>query len=288
MYTEIFDDVLWGIHKEQLIKDCLVADFPGTNKWDKDNPIWDCNVYNKPTPKEGWKSPDIIRKAVDNLYLMVVKSAFGSKKYPEFVSRIYNAFYLAYEKGDFTRLLREVLARFTISKIAPKVTALQPSVFKSILEQSKIDIICGVYCPMAGFGGIIKGVQNYYKSIGLENVGFNNEVDLIEAYDINQNFCNYYGWKHRDILESKVSTDKIVVACPPFGKKTERWFGTPEEMYYDFHTWCKIIKDRIKAPNYILIGPEISDKKNRYKSGAKVSGLFIKKIGVSWYKEYSN
>lgn len=47
-------------------------------------------------------------------------------------------------------------------------------------------------------------------------------------------------------------------------------------------------RKRIKATNYILIGPEISDKKNRSKSGAKVSGLFIKKIGVSWYKEYSN
>ena len=89
------------------------------------------------------------------------------------------------------------------------------------------------------------------------------------------------------MLAQKITTDKVVVACPPFGNKTERWAGTPDDMYYDFHDWCKLIKEYIIAPNYILIGPELKGV-SKYASGIIPSGLFRKKYGIQWYPEYSN
>ena len=83
-----------------------------------------------------------------------------------------------------------------------------------------------------------------------------------------------------------ITTDKIVIACPPFGEKTERWTGTPDNMYYDFHEWCKLLKQHIIAPNYIFIGPETHDKKPKYETGVERPLLFRNKIGIKLYKEY--
>lgn len=284
-------DYLWGVHKEEIIQLCneytRKNGFPGNNKYPSNHPIWDCNIAGIKSPKEAWNDYNLLSKAVDNLYYITQKS-INENKYEDFVERIFNAFCLAqpfdfdysnYEvKTDYLPLCREVLLRFTVAKIAPKVTALQPSMFMRIIEESNIDISNGIYCPMAGFGGIIEGAKKYYKKYKI-----NAEI---EAYDINKNFCNYFGWKQRDVLKQKIITNKIVVACPPFGDKAERWKGTPDNMYYDFHQWCKLIKDYIKSPNYILIGPEIRNQ-SKYKSGIKPSGLFVKKYGIQWYKEYS-
>lgn len=270
-------DYLYGIHKEQVIKDCMCSEFPGTSKWSANNPIWDCNIAGKKSPKEAWDDYSLMSKAVDNLYYIMHKS-IAEHKYEDFVDRVYDAFEDAYENGNYSKLKEVVLTRFTVAKIAPKVTALMPSAFERILEESKIDISSGIYCPMAGFGGIIEGAKRYYKKHKI-----NAEI---EAYDINSNFCNYYGWKQRDVLAQKIKTDKIVFVCPPFGQNTERWKGTPEEMYYDFHTWCKLIKEQIDAPNYIFVGPEITTE-SKYKSGIKPSGLFRKKYGIQYYPEYS-
>lgn len=270
---EITNDILWGIHKEQVILDCFNYPFIGTNKWSKDNPIWHCNVYNKKSPYDAWHDINLISKAVDNLYWIVNKSV---KKDLPFIKRIHNAFIMAYQNNDFKRLATEVLNRFTVAKIAPKVTALSSKTFEDIIEQSKVDVSKGIYCPMAGFGGIIQGAKSWYQKHNIDPEG------LIEAYDINKTFCDYYGWVQRDVLAQVIETNKVAVACPPFGLSTERWKGTPDNMYYDFHDWCRLIKQHIKAPNYILIGPEQSVKKDN-----NVSGLFIKKIGVSWYPEYT-
>lgn len=79
-------------------------------------------------------------------------------------------------------LVRVIVNRFTIAKICPKVTALMPSKFLQIIEDSGIDISCGVYCPMAGFGGIIEGAKRWFKEHSIDS------TDKIEAYDINPNF----------------------------------------------------------------------------------------------------
>lgn len=266
------EELLYNIHVEQVIKDCLFYPFPGTINWPANNPIWDCYIQKrKISPKDAWNQEKYIRKAVENLYKITQFSIYNNK-YKKFTDNIEYCFKEAYENDNFLPLARAILTRFTVAKIAPKVTALKSSDFLRILNETNIDISNGIYCPMAGFGGIIEGAKKWFKQNKLE--------EKIEAYDINQNFCDYYGWINRDILAQKIITNKIVFACPPFGENTERWKGTPDNMYYDFHTWCKLIKEYIKAPNYILIGPEISSDKNS-------CGLFSKKFGIQYYPEYS-
>lgn len=287
------EEFLWGINNIDLYETYFNGmEFPGTEKYPKDHPIWDCHCENKLSPKQAWYDWKLMMKAIDNLYYIMHKLE-GTGKEDKFVARVYNAFskiydvdYLKGERPDPSYLAKEILMRFTIAKIAPKVGAIQPSYVRKIIEESKIDISCGIYVPMAGFGGIIKGTKQYYKEYKI--------TADIEAYDINPNFCKYFGWTQRDVLAQKIKTDKVVICCPPFDY-IEQWEGTPDKRndkfktnYLDFHKWCKLIKEYIDAPNYILIGPEKIDlSKSKYKSGAKTSGLFRKKMGVQWYPEYS-
>lgn len=258
-------DIVFGISKYKLLEFCVTSSFPGTKKWPANHPIWDCNVAGKPSPHEAWNNPEYLIKAIDNLYYMLVKGLFD---YTSWVMQIQDALYHMDNK-----ILEVVLYRFTVAKIAPKVTALMPSAFERIIEESKIDISSGIYCPMAGFGGIIEGAKRYYEKHNIDA--------KIEAYDINPIFCEYYGWKQRDVLAQHVKTDKIVFVCPPFGPETERWKGTPDDMYYEFEEWVKLIKEYIDAPNYIFVGPETNDENE------SACGLFAKKYGIQWYPEYS-
>lgn len=268
--TEFF-----GYTQEKILDICMNTTFPGTLKWPADHPIWNCNVAGQMTPKNAWNDPEMLKKAIYNLFWILNKSIYiGPKYYPEFAAAIKKSF----EEGNVS-LCRSILTRFTVAKIAPKVTALSPSAFEKIIEESNIDISSGVYCPMAGFGGIINGAKRWFKRHKLP--------ENIEAYDINENFCNYFGWIKRDALAQVITTDKVLVACPPFGTKTERWEGTPDEMYYDFHDWCKLLKEHVKAKDYILIGPETYDTVPQYKSGKERSSLFRKKLGIQYYPEYS-
>ena len=274
------NEEIFGITKGHCLDLCLNTPFPGTEKWTADNPIWDCNVAGSISPKEGYRRPEYLVKAIDNLYWILNKS-IDENRYEDFVR---------HQKERMNRsdveLVRVIVNRFTIAKICPKVTALMPSKFLQIIEDSGIDISCGVYCPMAGFGGIIEGAKRWFKEHSIDS------ADKIEAYDINPNFCKYYGWIQRDVLAQKVKTDKVVFVCPPFGLKTERWLGTPMERndefetnYLDFHDWCKLIREYIDAPNYIFVGPEESGRRPNKNIS---SGLFKKQFGVRWYPEYSN
>lgn len=270
-YNKLENEFLFGLSKMDVLQECLCSAFPGTTKWKSDNPIWNCNVANHLSPKEAWNNEEYLLKAINNLFHITIDS-IEKGKYPEFIKRIEKAFM---SKGNV--LMQEVLNRFTIAKIAPKVTAISSNVFYNILNKTNIDISVGVYCPMAGFGGIIEGAKKWFITNGL------NYSNKIEAFDINENFCKYYGWEKRDVLEKEIVTKKIVCVCPPFGLKTERWVGTPEirgdvykTNYLTFEEWCPLIRKYVKAPNYIFIGPETKERKNN-------CGLFSKCLGVQWY-----
>ena len=271
-------DTLFGLTNEYIINLCLHSPFPGTLKWPADNPIWECYRAKYISPKAAWQNKNYIIKAVNNLF-NIVKNAIAANKDMLFVNRIKSVFEYTIKTKKTDRLLREILMRFTIAKIAPKVTAFMPTDFERILEESKIDISKGIYCPMAGFGGIIEGAKQYYKK--------HNIIADIEAFDINEDFCKYYGWIQKDVLSDYVKTDKVVFVCPPFGPNTERWKGTPDSMYYEFKDWVKLIKEHIEAPNYIFIGPEIGSQRIENPKNNIKTGLFGKKRGIQWYPEYS-
>ena len=284
-YLEIFSDKIDICIKEfeeyikKLLVDwCLKNDFPGTQKWPANHPIWDCNVANLKTPRNAWYQEKYITKAVNNL-IWILK-----KDYPDFrKSHIDEFLKCEIHNNEITkstkRLLELILNRFTIAKIAPKVTALSAPTFEKIIEESGIDLSCGAYLPMAGFGGIYEGVKRWCKK-------HKKDIDY-ECYDINPHFCEWYGWKQRDMLTQKIKTDKICVVCPPFGKEYEQWEGTPKEMSSDisFFEWYWLIKEYVDAPDYIIVGPEIDltgtgSNKGLDGKGKKRNGLFSKTVGV--------
>lgn len=252
-------DVLFGKSKEEVFSICK-SGFSGTERFPANHPIWDCNVSGRLSPKEAWYYKEYLMKAIDNLF-SVTHSCIVRGVEARFVQRIRDAF------QSNLGIKQEVLIRFTVAKIAPKVTALSYKLAKKFILQSGLDISNGVYCPMAGFGGIIEASKDF--------------TDKIEAYDINPNFCEWYGWTQRDVLSQVVHTDKTVIVCPPFDYK-EQWNGTPDKRgdeyytnYKSFEEWCRLIKKYVVAPQYIFIGPEES----------KGTGLFGKRSGVQYYPD---
>lgn len=260
-----------NVTADVIVDHCIGSPFPGTHKWPAAHPIWRSFVPGYKSPYAAWKDKATLRNAVNNM-LKILNYSLETGKYRAFcVHHIFELIKFARgEKSDIDKL---VLARFTIAKIAPKVTALRSLDLLKIIEQSGKDLSNGVYCPMSGFGGIVSGVIEWFTSRGITPDG------KIEAYDINPLFCSWYGWTERDVLAGIIHTDKTVIACPPFGKKYEHWEGTPDEMSdIGFTKWVSLIKEHIKAPDYIFIGPEKNDN-----SGKKSCGLFSKRIGVQLY-----
>ena len=277
-YLEIFSNniedcitIFENYITEKIVDYCLTQELPGNGKWPSNHPIWDCNVGNKVSPRFAWSDRNYLEKAVKNIFYMLPKDEkFRIRHIKELLNCqiLDNRIVYASQK-----LLQMIQDRFTIAKIAPKVTAISEYSVKKIIDESGIDISNGVYLPMAGFGGIYRAVKSY------------GDID-VETYDINEKFCHWYGWKQRDMLAQKVVTDKVCICCPPFGKKYEHWDGTPDEMSdIDFKEWYKLIKKYVIAPEYIIIGPEIDktgtgSNKGVDKDGKKQSGLFTKTVGI--------
>ena len=277
-YLEIFSNniedcitIFENYITEKIVDYCLTQDLPGNGKWPANHPIWDCNVGNKVSPRFAWSNRNYLEKAVKNIFYMLPKDEkFRIRHIKELLNCqiLDNRIVYASQK-----LLQMIQDRFTIAKIAPKVTAISEYSVKKIIDESGIDISNGVYLPMAGFGGIYRAVKSY------------GDID-VETYDINEKFCHWYGWKQRDMLAQKVVTDKVCICCPPFGKKYEHWEGTPDDMSdIDFKEWYHLIKEYVIAPEYIIIGPEIDktgtgSNKGVDKDGKKQSGLFAKTVGI--------
>lgn len=287
------DEEIFGVRKSEVLNYCMGSSFPGTIKWEKDNPIWDAYVPPFKSPKEAWEDEKLVQKAINNLYWILNKS-IKEDKYKDFVEKHRKVFEGFRKNGKNEELLTLVLNRFTVAKIAPKVTALRACDMLKIIEESGIDLSSGVYCPMAGFGGIVEASKRWFK---VHTKLQEKEVEnLIESYDINKNFVNYYKFTGvRDIMAQKIETNKVCIVCPPFGSKYEHWKGTPNEMSdIPFEEWYKKIKEQIKAKDYIIIGPEIDktgtgSNKGLDACGKKRCGLFVKTVGIQlWTDEMIN
>lgn len=255
------------LNENEIYRKCFGKKFPGTQKWEANHPIWDGFLPGHKSPKDAWHDEKLFRRAIQNL-IKILNDSISENKYDSFCRKHIHALANIDKNDD---LLTLILNRFTIAKIAPKVTALRSTDLLKIIEEANVDLSNGVYCPMAGFGGIVEGVKKWFTD--------RNEEPIIEAYDINENFCNWYGWTQRDVLAQKIKTDKVVIVCPPFGKQYEHWKGTPDEMSdIEFIKWVDLIKEHIEAPDYIFIGPEYNEGKNE-------CGLFKRKIGIALWND---
>lgn len=290
----------YKITEEQLIEWCLKNDFPGNTKWTANHPIWKCYVPGQQSPYIAWFDEKCIRKAVKNMFNTLDRCISESKE-DNFVKRhlcAINSCIVEDNKiiSSDNRLLELVLSRFTIAKIASKVTAISPTDCMKIFDESGIDLTKynGIYAPMAGFGGIIEGYVKWMENNA--QIAKNEVISAIEAYDINKSFCDWYGWEQRDMLESIIETDKVCIVCPPFGKNYEHWVDSSEKGISQdvidgmaditFIEWYDLIKKHVKAPAYIIIGPELSSNgRDVNKSG----NLFKKRVGIQlWTDELYN
>lgn len=298
IYNKVFKfKPKYKITESQLVEWCLKNSFPGNNKWTANHPIWKCYVPGQPSPYNAWSDEKYIRKAVNNMF-HTLDGCINENKEESFIKRHLDAINSCVVENNKIIssdkcLLELVLARFTIAKIASKVTAISPTDCIKIFNESDIDLCKynGIYVPMAGFGGIIEGYKRWVKD--------NDSIDKIsniEAYDINKSFCDWYGWEQRDMLESIIETDKVCVVCPPFGKNYEHWIdssedGISQDIIDDmaditFIEWYDLIKKHIKAPAYIIIGPELS---SNGRDVTKSGNLFKKRNGVQlWTDELYN
>ena len=254
------------LSEEIIFQKCFSKPFPGTEKWVANHPIWDSFLPGRKSPKAAWTDEKLFKMAIKNM-IKILSTSIADGKYEAFCRKHINAL-INIDSDDL--LLELILNRFTIAKIAPKVTALSETELAKIIKETNVDLSSGVYCPMAGFGGIVRGATKWFKDHNLP-------AD-IEAYDINKSFCDWYGWTQRDVLAQTITTEKTVIVCPPFGKEFEHWKGTPDEMSdISFIEWVDLIKEHVKSPKYIFIGPEMKSKNK--------CGLFSKKTGISYYDD---
>ena len=284
------------VSEEQLIEWCLNNPFPGNNKWTANHPIWKCFVPGQPSPYDAWYDVSCIKKAVKNM-LKTIDRCIIENKEDSFVKRHINALNSCVVENNTIvssdkRLLELVLARFTVAKIASKVTAISPSDCAEIFDESGVDLskYNGIYVPMAGFGGIVEGYKRWVKNN--DSINCDDKISNIEAYDINKSFCDWYGWKQRDMLESIVETDKVCIVCPPFGKNYEHWVDSSEDGISQdvidnmaditFIEWYGLIKKHVKAPAYIIIGPELS---SNGRDVSKCGNLFKKRVGIQLWTD---
>ena len=284
------------VTEEQLVEWCLKNSFPGNSKWTANHPIWKCFVPGQPSPYDAWYNENCIRKAVKNMFKTIDRCIIENKE-DSFVKRHLNALNSCIVENDKIvssdkRLLELVLARFTVIKIASKVTAISPSDCMKIFDESGIDLskYDGIYVPMSGFGGIVEGYKRWIKKN--DSINCYDKISNIEAYDINKSFCDWYGWEQRDMLESIVETDKVCIVCPPFGKNYEHWVdssenGISQNVIDDmaditFIEWYDLIKKHVKAPAYIIIGPELS---SNGRDVSKCGNLFKKRVGIQLWTD---
>lgn len=285
---DLDNTICFGYTQQDVLDICKNESFPGSSTYEPNHPIWTGYSGNCKTPLDAWKDEACLIKAVRNLFYMMVFNELmlhfnPDNRTPEKLNSLYTRYNNNWGKAllehDNVMIAQYVLNRFTVAKIAPRVTALSANKVFKIMEESRLDFSVGIYSCCSGFGGIPEGAKlwakKYHKSIE------------VEAYDINPLFCKYYGWIERDVTAQHIKTDKIVVCCPPYGDgdSDEHWMNTPNtnaagySTYCGFHTWCAIISSFIDAPYYVFIGPTLESKNS--------CGLFSKKASNdNFYPEY--
>lgn len=283
---DLDNSMAFGYTQQDILTICKNEPFPGSSTYEPNHPIWTGCSGNCKTPIEAWKDENCLIKAVRNwMYMLCMNEIMlhfnPDNRTQEKLDSLYTAYNNRWGKAllehDNNMIAQYVLNRFTVAKIAPRVTALSANKVVKIMDESGLDFRNNIYVPCAGFGGIVEGAKLWAKKHGFDI--------KIEAYDINPRFCEYYGWTQRDFTAQRIKTDKTVICCPPYGPNDEKWKDTPEinaagvTNYGGFHQNCKLITSFISAPYYIFVGPTKQSKNS--------CGLFSKRASNDmFYPEY--
>lgn len=287
---DLDNSVVFGYTQQDILDICKNEPFPGSSTYPPDSPIWTGYSGNCKTPFEAWKDEVCLVKAVRNWTYMIIFNEImlhfnPDNRTQEKLDSLYTAYNNRWGKAllehDNNMIAQYVLNRFTVAKIAPRVTALSANKVMKIMDEAVeagLSFEKGIYSAMSGFNGIPTGAREWLKKHNI-----NAEV---ETYDVNPRFCKYYGYIQRDVTAQIVKTDKVVVCCPPYGPNDEKWSDTPDtnaaglSTYMGFHQWCATISRFVQSTaGYVFIGPTKESKNS--------CGLFSKKASNdNFYPEY--
>ena len=240
---ELDSTVCFCYTQEEVLNICLEQPFPGSKTYPSDHPIWTGYSGKNKTPLDAWKDKNILTQAIRNWFYMIcfneLMIAFNpDNRIEDQLDKYYRRYNDKWGKSliehNYINIAREVLNRFTVAKLAPKVTAITSSDVFNTLESNHIDISTGVYSPMSGFNGIPEGAMKWAKK-------HNKNID-IECYDINPVFCNYFGYTQRDVTAQHIITEKTVICCPPYSNKDEKWIDTPDTNAAGLYTYCGFLE----------------------------------------------
>jgi hypothetical protein len=199
-----------------------------------------CSVGRHASPKFAWEDAELRFRAEENLAQQI---GFGGQCLKKFLSGKYTPQEL-------------IIQRFTIAKIAPRVTSMSASQCKTLLKDY-IPLLKekGIYDPCGGFGGR----KEFAKQIGIE----------YESYDVNPVLIKEVGHEYRDLITMPaIETGHVVFTSPPWEDK-EVWPGSngSNTEIHDKQWWYDLIREKVKAPYYIFINGAFENEQHKDKTG---------------------
>lgn len=181
--------------------------------------IYDAHVKNKMSPREAWEDDNVLKKIIANR-LIYANNVDPSK----------------------------VLAGFSITKLAPKVSVFNPVLAKYLITRY-LDDYNMIFDPFSGFSGRMLGCESlgkYYigSDINQLHVDESNqiiqELNLMHSTVIQKDIFSYNDESHYDCL----------FTCPPY--YNQEVYGA-EDMFKSCDDWIDYILSKFKCDKYLFV-----------------------------------
>lgn len=190
--------------------------------------IWSSHKEGYISPQEAWNNKNL-----------VLKSALNRLKYKN------------------TCTPKDVIAGFTIAKIAPRVSLFKVSLMKELVETYAKEYNL-VVDPFSGFSGRMLGAvkcNKYYIGRDINEQHIQESREIAKYKNINVIL------EIEDILKAPIRQydSSVLVTCPPYGSK-EIWGQETEFKSCD--EWIDICLEKYKCDKYIFIVDETLKYKN--------------------------
>lgn len=189
--------------------------------------IYDAHVRNKMSPRDAWEDDNVLKKIIANR-LIYANNVDPSK----------------------------VLAGFSITKLAPKVSVFNPILAKYIINKY-LSNYSTIFDPFSGFSGRMLGCES------LEKHYIGSDINQIHVDESNQ-IITELGLTHsavsqKDIFSYDKSSYECLFTCPPYYNKET--YGNELE-FKSCDQWIDFILNKFTCERYVFV----IDSTNKYKS----------------------
>ena len=151
----------------------------------------------------------------------------------------------------------DVVAGFTIAKIAPKVSVFKPSLAEKLIK-TYLNEYSTIFDPFSGFSGRMLGAARCNKAYIGQDI---NEDHVRESNEIIQfkqlTNCSVI---QQDVLTDSKKDFECLFTCPPYGGK-EHWNVKNDEIEKSCDEWIDICLEKYKCKSYLFV----VDKTEKYK-----------------------